>query len=273
VPAALFVLLVFGTPAPEELAAAPKKRIAVVANSINRPENDAELGAIAPSDEAASAASYALGLTIVAASEMLETKLGDQIRDCGAEVRCIAARLKNADVALALLIVADLGLRPPLVTARVVDAEREKVISTSIAEVSAGGLSLAVKTAAAKSLERAGFVIGGRLAIDTSPPSARVQIGHSSTPGTPNLFVVGAGVHEVSASHDGYTSTSTRALVRAGRDTRVWLELAPSESILGSPWFWVAVAGVALAAGGAVFFFAPGSGPRPLCQSRDGTCE
>lgn len=254
-----------------------KTRIAVVANIVNRAENDIELGSIAPFDEASNAASYAIDVAVVSGSEMLETKLGDQLRGCGADIRCISARLEQAGVARAVLVVADLGLAPGLVTARVVDAAQVRVVGTALVEVGGEGLRAAVKSAVTRAMEKAGMAIGGRLTIETSPANAEVQLGASkinAAPGLANIFVLPPGNYPVSAAHDGFVPTSTTAVVQLSRDTRVWMELQAEDSIFGSPWFWVALGGAAVIAGGAVVWAVrPGDGTRMLCESRDGTCE
>lgn len=272
---ALSVLLLVAAHAVAADARAEKKRVAVTANIINRPENDTELGAIAPYEEAVAAVSYAIALSVVSSSELLESGLGDQLRDCGADIRCISARLRNAGVELALLVVADLGLKPALVTARVVDANKGQVVSTAIAELGVEGLARAVKNGVTRSLERAGVTIGGRVIIETAPPNALVAVGaHEPTAAVASAAVLAPGEYPVRAAQDGFVETSTRAVVRAGRDTRVYLALKPSESVLGSPWLWVAIAGVAAAAGGTIFFLARRPEDlRPLCMSRSDACE
>lgn len=254
-----------------------KTRIAVVASIVNRAENDTELGAIAPFDEAAGAASYAIDTAVVSSSEMLETKLGDQLRGCGADIRCISARLEQAGVARAILVVADLGLTPGLVTARVVDAAQERVVATALVEVGVEGLRAAVKSAVTRAMEKAGLAIGGRLTIETSPSNAEVQLtaaNRTAVPGLANSYILSPGNYPVSAAHEGYISSSTTATVLPSRDTRVWMELRAEDSVFGEAWFWIAIGGaVALTGGAVVWAMQPSDGARMLCMSRDGTCE
>jgi hypothetical protein len=256
----------------------PKKvRVALVVRAVNRPEAEADFGTVSIADEAAQVAGFSLGIGVLSRSEMSETNLDDQLRDCGSDARCMSSRLREAGVDLGLMVVADLGLKPPIVTTRVIDSRTERVLVNAIADLAKDSLKNVVRGEVARALESAGHPIGGRVTIETSPPNALVAIdgGRGLEPGPTNSFILAPGRYDVRATEDGYVPTSTRARVVSGEETRIWLRLDASSGLLGSPWFWTAIV-AALAAGGTALFFATRhvDQPRPLCQTRDpSACE
>jgi hypothetical protein len=246
-----------------------KVRLAVIASVVHRPEADTELGSFSVQEEASQVVSFSPDLAVVPSSETLARNLDDQIRDCGADIRCVSARLRSADVDLALLIVADLGLRPPIVTTRMLDCKKEAVLETSIAELGAEGLRPVVRAEAAKALERAGHPIGGRIQVETTPADATVIVhgeGKNAQQSVGSLLELAPGAYQISVVRDGYTQTSTHAWVRAGQETRIWLKLEESSGLVASPWFWAAIVAVAAAAGTAIFFALRSDDRRQLCQ-------
>lgn len=88
----------------------------------------------------------------------------------------------------------------------------------------------------------------GTLAVTSSPPGVALSLDGARVGTTP--FRTGslrAGDHVVAAEHPGFRALSRSIVVPAGGQLDVALELEPARrSLVRTPWFWAAVAGVAI---------------------------
>lgn len=230
-------------------------------------------------DDVSTAAAYRLGLKLISNEEMFAAAgdVANKVRDCGSDTTCIADRLRRFDARYGLVVVVNLALSPPLLSLQMLDTDERRLVAESAGNVSAGDetVSQAIRARARKMLEEAGYIEAGRIVVDVTPPRARVSLADGQLPddGSPNVFSVAPGRHEVRGELQGYVANQVEAITIAGQETKVGLVLEEESSIVSSPWFWTAI-GAAVAGGTVAAIFATRTTSRCVCLVVNGVgCE
>lgn len=239
------------------------------------PHGAATLSAIF--DDVVAAAELRTGLRVVSYEEMFvatEEGLGDRVRDCGSDTRCIASRLARLNARLGLVVVLDFGSKPPLISLQLVDTDGGRLVASAVGEVGAAGVSSELRQRGRMLLDDAGYVEAGRLTVAVTPPSARVVIDGVDDVNTAGPMTLPPGRYVVRASLDGHETGETEAVVISGRDARIELVLQPVQSVASSPWLWLGIGAAAVAAGTAVVLTVGRDTTRCVCTTLNGVgCE
>jgi hypothetical protein len=194
-----------------------------------------------------------LGLTLISSEEMFAVSqegVGESVLECGPDVRCIASRLRSFNARMGLVLVLDFGLSPPVIRVQLVDTDDQKLLADSVGELPAD-VSRGVEAKVDEVLEKAGYVLAGRIVVKVDPPNAIIRLKAPALiepdKGTPNVFTVAPGSYEVLAEAEGYEPGSVPAEVTGGSSADVSVSLSEATSIIESPWLWIGV-GVGAAA-------------------------
>lgn len=269
---AIVALLSLGT----VTAHAEPPRLAIFAR-LNSPENKPRLDTVALLEKLAQEASYALGVTVVRPSELLTTDEGRSALDCGADLKCLGARLRAAAIDLGLVVSIDLSADSALVLVLLVDskaAARGRIIDEAPAEAAAE-IETAVLRAAARLLNDAGYIAGGRLRLNVSPFDASVKLedeaGVLLPVSTEAVLSLRPGNYRALAEKDGYLPKTAPVAVAARGESELRLELEADSPWYTSAWFWVPVAAVVVAGAVTTAVFVGGGAEDPPIKGDDGT--
>ncbi len=197
--------------------------------------------------------------------------LGAELRNCGADTRCIASRLSTAGVPHAALIVANLDVAPPLVSVTLVGAGAPQPAARTAFELVRLSPE-ALRDRLLEVFETAGHATGGLVRARVEPPSALVTIDEALVP--PEGLTVPVGEHRVVARADGRETLERTVTVEARQTLVVDLELEET-SVWASPWPWVGI-GVGVAAVGVavgVLVNAREDAYRLCLPTGSGTCD
>lgn len=253
-------------------------RLAVLPIIVAGPYGEASLSSVL--DDVSDAARLRAGLRLLSNEEMFvasSSGLGNRVRDCGSDTSCIVARLRTFDARLGLVVVVNLALEPALISLQLLDTDDRRKIGEVLGELTPEEktISNAIRTRARRLFEDAGYTQAARIAVEVSPPAAKVSAGDGveADEGTPNVFTVPAGRYTLTGRADGYKDASSEVVVTAGQEARVVLALDKESSLFGSPWFWAGVA-VVVAGGTTAAIVATRPTTRCLCLMLDGKgCE
>lgn len=245
-------------------------RLVILTSVIAGGDDEGEIDPASLFDVTAHAASCAIGVEVVPRAELLSIE--DDLRECAAELACIARTLRDRKVDLALSIIADIRTRPQAVTSQLIDSRSGAVIGRKFMELDPSSPKRAALESALASevnalFEGTGHPIGGRVIVETTPGDASVAVG-DALPATANTFTVVPGQYVVLAKKPGYEDAHAPVTVVRGAETKVAMHLEPSSSVIESPWLWLGVAGAAAGAVTAVLLIA-NSGMRCHCIGSD----
>lgn len=100
----------------------------------------------------------------------------------------------------------------------------------------------------------------GTLAVTSSPPGVALSLDGARVGATPfRTGSIRAGDHVLAAEHPGFRALSRAIVVPAGGQLDVTLDLEPARRpLVRSPWFWAAVAGVAILGTGLALYATSG---------------
>ena len=195
-----------------------------------------------------------MGVQLLSAEEMFVANQEDlvaRVRDCGPDIACMASRMRQFRARLGLVVVYDGTISPAVLGLQLIDTDAGRSVAQTIDELPDREHLLAVISArASELLAQAGYVESGRLTVLVDPPAAQVRLKNGLEPdrGSLNVFTLGPGTYAITAEHPGFDAATTTARVHSGRDTQVKLELAAESSVWTSPWLWIAVGVVVVAA-------------------------
>jgi hypothetical protein len=244
-------------------------RLAVLPIVIEGPRGSASLSSIF--NDVASVTERRLGLRIISYEEMFaaaEEGLRDKVRECGSSTSCISSRLRVVNARLALVVLVDFKSKTPLISLQLLDTDSSTLVQDYVGELKTPAtLSQEIRSRASELLEKAGYRLAAQVTVDVDPPSARVTFGQGIEPdqGTHNRFTVAPGHYEVSASQDGWSTSSSAVTVDSGGEAHLKLALVKESSIIQSPWLWIGV-GLAVVGGTAAVLIATRKTDRFFCS-------
>jgi PEGA domain-containing protein len=237
---------------PEAEAPEPAVRIALFVLSASGEEFSASDSA-SISNAALDALRYAPEVEVARPDERVDLGDGRSIAECANDVPCIADRIRARRADLGIIIVANFAIAPPIVTARIIDAMRARVIKNALVETDAASLAPAVRGMTMDLVEASGHACGGRIAIETEPRDALVTLTSSPSGRSPrraqDVFTAPPGRYRVVVSRPEYLTKS--AWIESKRGTNTVLAISLERELttpLSSPWLWVGVGGAALGA-------------------------
>lgn len=239
------VMLVVSTPGP-----VAENALAVVPVIVDGEHGHATISSIY--DDVASSVARVIGLRLISSEEMFAHDSGATTRvlDCGAEVMCLADRLRGFDARLGLVVVVNLRDQPPLVALRLVDTEARRMLADAVGPLDAGesDVSSAIRSRVSTLLASAGHPIAARVVVKPMPANAVVSIaGVMPERGSTNAFRIPPGRYIVKGTLDGFVSRAIEIDATSGADIDVSMMLEPESSIFASPWLWAIVGAVVLA--------------------------
>ena len=220
-----------------------------------------------------------LGIKLLSIEEMFVADregLVSRVRDCGPDVECIANRMRRFRARLGLVVVYDRSISPAVLGLQLVDTNLGRLIDQTLDEVDDARSPLElIARRTSELLEKAGYVVAGRLTVDVQPAAAQIRLRSGEEPdlGSTNVFTLAPGTYRVIAEHPGFVSAEAVATVDGGRSAQVALFLDEQTSIWESPWLWIAVGVVVAGAVTAGAIVASQPDPR-VCFSFEGqSCD
>ena len=201
-------------------------------------------------DAVASAAAMRLNLEIAPPESVFGgggQALDSRVRSCGSDMSCVATSLRAAGVELGLMVNVTTVMPLPFVSLHLIRAGKGQPIGEHAFEAKAAELTEAIRAAAAKLLDDAGYAIGGQIVVEVMPSDATVTVGDRVLQGSGEL-VVPAGRYTVTATREGFEDATETIVVLTGQPARVVLTPEEIPTLVDSPWFWIAV-GTAVAGG------------------------
>jgi hypothetical protein len=194
-----------------------------------------------------------------------------ELKRCGPELACLQALLTRRAIELALLLVVDTRLDPPLVSVELVRAQgaaqepgpaqgtaRESQEpghargaareSRLVQEAARSELALVLPSLMRRALDQGGLVEGAELSIAVEPIDANISIagldpGVVLAPGARRI-VLPAGAYEIVATHAARTTERRRVELARGEVRSVSIVLAApivERAVFEEWWFWVGV--------------------------------
>ncbi len=257
------------SPALTSEAGAPVE-LALVSVVIAGPELDAR----AVEQAVARATARRRGVRVVLAADVGSLE-GSQMRDCGPDTQCLGAVLGETTVPLALMVVVNARVTPPVVAVRVVAAGRAgEVRAEQVSALPAGEagdrrtaeLTEGIERATAAVLERLGHPSWARIEVRARPETAVVQVVDPvlAEARAGNVLWLPPGTARVRVEAPGHVAAELSLEVRSGEDRTEEVTLAIDDPWWHSPWFWSAV-GVGVAAGVVGTVLALPGGDRCAC--------
>lgn len=205
---------------------------------------------------------------------LLEEDISLGARECGPDERCIASQLRAGGAALGFIVVINTEAKPAMLAVRLVEAESSKTVAESTVRVPATKVLEAIDAQAAAALDAAGHPLAAKLVVVTDPPDSMVKVdGLVLGTGVAGAYFVTPGTHQVSAESEDHHPGSAEATAIAGQDVKLELRLVERETLLDSPWLWIAAGAVAVGAVVSIAF-ATRSTDRYMCAPLEGaTCD
>lgn len=163
------------------------------------------------------------------------------VEECLADPTCLTEELRRVSLDLALVVVVNAEVQPPLIAVRFVNARRRvhEEISTTL---QAGGelTAASLRDPIDRLLVRGGFPASGRIEVHPSPPDAQVYVeGSAPDVGSPGMLWLRPGRYVVWVAREGYHSQSRTVDLRSREVKTVELTLEPLPR--GVPaWIWIA---------------------------------
>lgn len=228
----------------------PANRLALLPIVTEGPHGEASLSSIF--DDVAAATSRRLGLRLISYEEMFAVSqdgLGTSVLECGPDTECIASRLRSFNARMGLVVILDFSLDPPVVSMQLLDTDAGERVADAVGELPPNDparISAGIRAKTEEVLERGGYVLAGKIAVDVEPPNAVIRLAGGVEPdtGTPNVFTLAPGRYVVTASAEGYEPGELEAQVTGGSSSHVTLQLSKRSSIIESPWLWIGVGAV-----------------------------
>ncbi len=204
------------------------RELAVVAHLV-APAASSTVTASGVESDAMAAAEWFVDVAVVPRERMLGA-VEAELRGCGADNRCLAARLDQHGIPEALYVV----VNP---SAGVVTSE---LVVAGISELTPieHGVERAIADSVRRTLTSAGHRLGARVTVEVVPPEAIVRSSAGITNGVPK--VVPPGRIEIEASLAGYATERRELDAAAGSEQTLRIELE-QESVLASWWLWTII--------------------------------
>jgi hypothetical protein len=160
-------------------------------------------------------------------------------------------------------------LSPAIANIELVRAKTKAVEASRLIELDrTGDVGAAIAAELKRLLIAQGMEIGGIVLLDVAPDDAAIGVvGRSDVDPLARQLLLPAGIYEVSATRDGYERAVASITVTRGETRTLSLRLA-EESVLSSPWLYVAIGAAAVAATAAIAVgISSGSEQLPVCHA------
>lgn len=192
---------------------------------------------------------------------------GTRLRDCGPDAACLSEVLRETTVPLALMVVVNTRVQPPVVAVRAVGALRGRPVRAEELGVPPGATTAqAVEQGSARVLEQLGFLRWAHVVIRAEPETASASVlepALARDEAGPGLWLP-PGPARLRIDAPGHSAEELRLEVAAAEDRTVDITLEPENPWWRSPWFWSAV-GLGVAAGVTGTVLTLTSGDRCAC--------
>lgn len=168
---------------------------------------------------------------------------------CSADTECMAKQLAPFGARLAMVVVINEELTPPLVSLILLDGHGGAVAAEWAGQVRGGPAAVYDKITAksADFLERLGFKQSGRIKVRVSPDQVALRIDQKGPDlGSSDTFTLLPGRYTVHGVAQNYLSARVQVDVIAGQETSARLDLNPDTSVWNSPWAWIGAGAVVL---------------------------
>lgn len=221
-------------------------------------------------DEVVHTLQYCLEIDVLPREEV-DAALVSGVGTCGSDVECIGRRLMHAGVTYGIEVILNARVEPPLLTAQLLDATKRTIERTHLEEVDpeARPITRTLRELMERFVRDAGWAIGGRLRVEALPADAAVTIEPAPAASHGPLHRARGGVYRVRASHDGFEDAEQTVVVTEREDAKVMIALE-EQRFVGSVWFWLTLAGVAVAAGAVTTAVVLRPREYELCQTPGG---
>lgn len=171
------------------------------------------------------------------------SRLSTALRSCAGDAACIAQRLSELDLPLALLVTEDRTLSPAVLSLDLISAAERKSLASRLVDLpSRAPLVPAVRGV----LAAGGALPGGHLTLRLHPAEALASIdGEDPSDANAERRLLTVGPHHLRVEAGGYETLERVQRITADQDETLDLALERSPSILESGWFWASVGLVA----------------------------
>lgn len=169
------------------------------------------------------------------------SRLSLGLRVCAGDAGCVAARLTELGLPLALLVTEDRTLNPPVLSLDLISASQHKSLATRLVDLpDRAPLVPAVQAV----LAAGGAIQGGYLTLRVLPAEALVSF-DGEDPKDAQRRLLPVGPHHLRVEAAGFETEERVLSIAADQDETLDVALARSPSILESGWFWASVGVVA----------------------------
>ena len=192
-------------------------------------------------------------------------ELSKQARSCGEDTQCLARVMSTFQADLGLVVLVDQQLKPPLLALLLLDTQNGKALAEHYGSLTKKNIDLQIKTHAEQLFEVAGYLQTGQLSIRVQPSSASLYV--KDVLKAPGRHTFPVGVYTIRAHAPNHHDLIRDIRLKGGDILELDLKLKPEKrSLLKSPWFWIGVGVVVVAAGVATGVSAASQGSTPcLC--------
>ncbi len=168
---------------------------------------------------------------------------------CGSDLECISERARPSGIDLALRVVVNYAIDPPVLSLHLVDTASATIVREAFGGASRSTIGAEIARLSRELFDEAGYPEGARVRIDVSPPDAQISL-DGEPDRTAGVFVVLPGSHRVEAQREGYLPAAQVFEAKRGEEMRIAVGmLEVKTSLAASPWLWTGIAaGVAVAA-------------------------
>jgi len=195
-----------------------------------------------------------------------------RLRDCGGDAACFGKVLRETTASLALTVVVNARVTPPVISVRAVAASGD-VLAEAVGATRAEDRDLgsAVERSVSEVLDRLGYKRWARLVVHSSAPGAAVRVEEpaASHLESSNVALIPGGRTRLHVEAADHLPANLDLELEAGEDKEVWVTLEPSQTWWESPWFWGAV-GIGIAGGATAAVLAATASGSCLCVGHPG---
>ncbi|MBI4815231.1 MAG: hypothetical protein HY791_03165 [Deltaproteobacteria bacterium] len=168
---------------------------------------------------------------------------------CVADPACLSRSLAPTKATHALVLVANLVVRPAILSVVLWDAANGVSLGTLVEAAGAEELLTSGLAKRARAvLDKAGFVPLGRILVQAEPRDALIRVSRTDQALQEQvgrgLFRVSPGRWRIDITSAGCDAYSGEVDVESGREVSTSVTLGPKSNALESPWLWTAIGAV-----------------------------